>query len=194
MKEDYLWDKSGEVDAEIEQLEKMLGSLRYKRPAEPLPLPVASRSMFRFNSNWLAAAAAIALLLLAGGLWLGLNRASSDNLLTSGPPPQVGPVTTTDRLFAAINKALSPKSVTKPKELSAPASPDVVNHPQLVTERFSPARRALELRQRELRQEELRRGEIAKEQLIKALEITSEKLNVVQKKIQGAQEARNPIS
>ena len=43
MKEDYLWDKSGEVDADVERLENVLSSLRYKRPAEPLPLPVVKR-------------------------------------------------------------------------------------------------------------------------------------------------------
>jgi len=191
MKEDYLWDKSGEVDAEIEALERTLSSLRYKRPAEPLPLPAVRRSMFRFNQTWLAAAAAVILLLLAGGLWLGLNRVNADNLLTSGPPPPVGPVTTTDRLFAAINRALMPKPVQEPHELSAPSSPVTINRQQFVAAKFSPAKRAFELRQQEAI---LRRGEIAKEQLIKALQITSEKLNVVQKKIQGAPSMRNPIS
>jgi hypothetical protein len=191
MKEDYLWDKSGEVDAEVEQLEKMLGSLRYKRPAEPLPLPAARRSVFRFNSNWLAAAATIALLLLAGGLWLGLNRAGSDNLLSSGPPPPVGPVNTIAGMRAIIQSVQSvrlPERNATPHQQEVPQVP--VNHPQLIVAKFNPAKRARELRQEAI----MRRGEIAKEQLIKALEITSEKLNVVQKKIQGTQDARNPIS
>ena len=188
MKEDYLWDKSGEVDAEIEQLEKVLGSLRYKRPAEPLPLPAARRSMFGFNSGWLAAAAAIALLLLASGLWLGLNRADTDNLLSSGPPPPVGPVNTTAGMRVMI------QSVRSPERNVVPHQQDIIkttaNHPQFVAVKFNQAKRDRELRQEEFR----RRGEVAKEQLIKALEITSEKLNVVQKKIQGAQDVRNPIS
>jgi hypothetical protein len=189
MKEDYLWDKSGEVDVEIEQLEKMLGSLRYKRPAEPLPLPAVSRSTFRFNSNWLAAAAAIVLLLLAGGLWLGLNRAGSDNLLSSGPPPPVGPVNTAEGMRAMIQSVRSPErnAATPQQDIIIPTP---VNRSQFVAVKFREAKRERELRQEEFR----RRGEIAKEQLIKALEITSEKLNVVQKKIQGAQEVRNPIS
>lgn len=190
MKEDYLWDKSGEVDAEVEGLEKMLGSLRYKRPAEPLPLPAARRSIFRFHSNWLAAAAAIVLLLLAGGLWLGLNRAGTDNLLSSGPPPPVGPVNTTAGVRLMIQSVRSSeRNNTAPPQQDI-VNPTAVNRSQFVAVKFREAKRARELRQEEF----LRRGEIAKEQLIKALEITSEKLNVVQKKIQGAQDARNPIS
>ena len=46
---------------------------------------------------------------------------------------------------------------------------------------------------RRIRREEIARGQEAKAQLIKALLITSDKLNEVQKKIQGTQE-RNPIS
>jgi hypothetical protein len=191
MKEDYLWDKSGEVDAEIEQLEKTLGSLRYKRPAEPLPLPAAGRSLFRFNSNWLAAAAAIALLLLAGGLWLGLNRAGSDKLLSSGPPPPVGPVNTTAGVSRMIQSVRSSeRNVAPPQQDVVIQIQPAVNRSQFVAVKFREAKRECELRQEEI----MRRGEIAKEQLIKALEITSEKLNIVQKKIQGAPDGRNPIS
>jgi ferric-dicitrate binding protein FerR (iron transport regulator) len=79
MNEDYLWDKSGEPDPEIEQLEKALGSLRFKRPQEPLPLPATTpRWSFRLSfSPALAAAAALLILLLAGGVWLSLRRSSS---------------------------------------------------------------------------------------------------------------------
>src|SRR4051812_47426572 len=135
MKEDYLWDKSGEVDVEVERLEKMLGSLRYKRPAEPLPLPAARRSIFRFNSNWLAAAAAILLLLLSGGLWLGLNRAGSDNLLSSGPPPPVGPVNTTEGMRVMIQNVRLPERNVVPHQRDVITTP--VNHPQLIAAKFN---------------------------------------------------------
>jgi hypothetical protein len=39
MKEDYLWDKTGEPDPEIQQLEEILGTLRY----QPLQLPCCWR-------------------------------------------------------------------------------------------------------------------------------------------------------
>jgi len=187
MKEDYLWDKTGEVDEEIEQLGNLLGSLRHKHPAEPLPLPAVSRPWFQLNSTLLAAAAAIVLLLLAGGLWLGLNRSSSDNLLTSGPPPPTGPVNTIGERLSKFEKAQAPGPVGVQQP---PHNSPALNRPQFVAAKFNEAKRERELRQAAL----MRRGELAKEQLIKALQITSEKLNVVQKKIQGAQEVRNPIS
>ena len=37
MKEDYLWDKTGDPDPEIQQLEEILGTLRYE--PKPLELP-----------------------------------------------------------------------------------------------------------------------------------------------------------
>ena len=61
MNEDYLWDKSGEPDPQIQQLEEILGTLRY-RPT-PLRLP-------RNHFPLLAIAATIVLALVAGGLWL----------------------------------------------------------------------------------------------------------------------------
>ena len=38
MNDDYLWDKTGEPDPQIQQLEEILGTLRYQ--PRPLPLPV----------------------------------------------------------------------------------------------------------------------------------------------------------
>lgn len=64
MNEDYLWDKSGEPDPQIQELEQILAPLRY-RP-KPLELPVVRRR----NYFPLAIAATLLLALLAGGLWL----------------------------------------------------------------------------------------------------------------------------
>ncbi len=65
MKDDYLWDGSGEPDPEIEQLEHLLGRYRHHGEAPELParLPEPQRSWItpRF-----AAAAAIILMALAG--------------------------------------------------------------------------------------------------------------------------------
>jgi hypothetical protein len=71
MRPDYLWDRSGEPDPEIERLEHLLGALRSDRPAPRFPerLAPAERSFFRP----LGMAAAVALLL--GGGWI-LSRIS----------------------------------------------------------------------------------------------------------------------
>jgi hypothetical protein len=66
MNEDYLWDKSGAPDPEIQQLEEILGTLRY----QPKPLRLAPR---RNYVALLAIAATVAIALLAGGLWLRIK-------------------------------------------------------------------------------------------------------------------------
>ena len=66
MNDDYLWDKSGEPDPQIQQLEEILGALRYQ--PKPLKLP-HRRNYFPL----LAIAATVLVALLTGGLWLQLR-------------------------------------------------------------------------------------------------------------------------
>jgi len=66
MKDDYLWDKSGEPDPEIQQLEEILGTLRYR----PRPLNLPRR---RNYIPLLAIAATVVMALLAGGLWIQIQ-------------------------------------------------------------------------------------------------------------------------
>lgn len=65
MKEDYLWDKSGEPDPQIQELEQILAPLRYQ--PKPLELPVVRR---RNYLSLAAIAATLLVALLAGGLWI----------------------------------------------------------------------------------------------------------------------------
>ena len=67
MNDDYLWDKSGEPDPQIQQLEEILGTLRY----EPKPLNLPHR---RNYFPLLAIAATVLVALLSGGLWLQINN------------------------------------------------------------------------------------------------------------------------
>jgi negative regulator of sigma E activity len=62
MNDDYLWDKSGEPDPQIQQLEEILGTLRH----QPQPLNFPRR---RNYLPLLAIAATVVMALLAGGLW-----------------------------------------------------------------------------------------------------------------------------
>lgn len=61
MNDDYLWDKSGEPDPQIQELEQILAPLRY----QPKPFVIPRR-----NYAPLAIAATVLIALLAGGLWL----------------------------------------------------------------------------------------------------------------------------
>ncbi len=67
MNDDYLWDKSGEPDPQIQQLEEILGTLRY----QPRPLNLPRR---RNYLALLAIAATVVMALLAGGLWMQIHR------------------------------------------------------------------------------------------------------------------------
>jgi hypothetical protein len=67
MNEDYLWDKSGEPDPQIQELEEILAPLRYQ--PKPLEIPAVRRR----NYLPLAIAATILIALLVGGVWLRLR-------------------------------------------------------------------------------------------------------------------------
>jgi hypothetical protein len=77
MKDDYLWDGTGEPDPDIQQLEQTLSRFRY----QPEPLKRAFDQQFPARrANWwpkLAAAAAIVLMALVG-LWIVRNQNRSD--------------------------------------------------------------------------------------------------------------------
>jgi hypothetical protein len=84
---DYLWDKSGEPEAEVERLEELLGRLRHTRGAPELPHEVETHASTRaglFGSSGLlrharlAAAAALLLAVLAGAL-VALRTFKTDN-------------------------------------------------------------------------------------------------------------------
>ncbi len=72
---DYLWDKTGEPDPEIQELEEILGTLRYQ--ARPLKIPAdlqPNPTRGFFSTPRLAIAATLAMALLGLGLWLGVQR------------------------------------------------------------------------------------------------------------------------
>ncbi len=69
MNDDYLWDRSGEPDTEVERLERMLGEYRYRET----PLSPALRSRFAWQRKpWVrfAVAAAAAIAIVVAGLWI----------------------------------------------------------------------------------------------------------------------------
>ena len=68
MNDDYLWDKSGEPDPQIQELEEILAPLRYE--LKPLIIPVTPK---RNYLPLLAIAATVLIAILAGSVWLGLR-------------------------------------------------------------------------------------------------------------------------
>ena len=76
MNDDYLWDKSGEPDPQIQELEEILAPLRYQ--PKPLQLP---KDVRRKYFPLLAIAATVLIALLAAGVWLTARKQHTD-------PPQ----------------------------------------------------------------------------------------------------------
>jgi hypothetical protein len=199
MNEEYLWDKSGDPDPEIERLEKSLASFRFKRPLEPLPLPANSRWQFQLRSSppALAAAAALLLLLLGGGLWLGLQRRaespSEKPALAAGSTPQVKQAVPE---FSGPRPPIGTGNPGEPGLNISVKDEGVAPAPPVASRRARPRRngaarqqmarhRAQEIAPSQQQQIARHEGEQAKAKLIMALHIASDKLNEVQKKIQS---------
>jgi len=181
---DYLWDKTGEPDPEIQQLEEILGTLRYQpRPLEiPAGLHVGrERSFFRSYAAPLAIAATVAMLLLGLGLWLGLRRAqrSPQQIVKSPDTPQVRPVPPNEKQNSAVAVA-SPE----PEQKRIVESPRRHVNPSLLA-RNSKRDRNIAVKDQQLTLMQQKEARAAKDQLMLALRVTSAKLSLAQKKAQS---------
>jgi hypothetical protein len=167
MNDDYLWDKTGQPDPEIQQLEEILGTLRYQ--PKPLAIPqdlLAPRRRKYFSL--LAIAATLLVAVMVAGFWI-LTRRASD----------------------APHQAQVPKAApSEPKEVVTPN----VNRDPVLSER-KPAPRennfATNIKRRNktapsvLARHEREEALAVKDQLMLALRLASEKLNLAQRKTQG---------
>lgn len=169
MNEDYLWDKSGQPDPEIQQLEEILGTLRYQ--PKPLKAPVDLRVPRRKNYfPVLAIAATVLAALLAAGVWFQVrtsNKSEPQQANTITPVEKASPETATPE----------PEKITEKK--SAPEASNVAVHSK---RRGRSTPRVTMLTARE-RQEAI----AAKEQLMLALRVASEKLNLAHRKTHSTQ-------
>lgn len=71
---DYLWDKTGEPEADVAELENLLGALKYQQrpleiPATAMPTSARPATTTSFSRSRIAIAASLILMLLAG-TWL----------------------------------------------------------------------------------------------------------------------------
>ncbi len=76
---EYLWDRSGEPDPEVQKLESLLGQFRYDHPTPALPQIAEARrwSFFPRLRLFPALAAATAILVLAGGIAFMIHGTST---------------------------------------------------------------------------------------------------------------------
>lgn len=188
---DYLWDKSGEPDPEIQELERVLGTLRYQpRPLEiPEGLqPERQRFSLRGFAPRLAIAAAIALIVLGAGLWLSLERRDTSGAVTTKTKPSTS-VKSNQAVANVPNNLPNNQKDNAQEPGSVPM--DRLNKPrrnrlnQTSIASNANRKRDLELKRPELAANELKEAEAGKAQLMLALRVASAKLNFALKKAQG---------
>ncbi len=163
MNDDYLWDKTGEPDSEIQQLEEILGTLRY----QPKPLEIPRDVLVPRRRKYfpiLAIAATLLAALLAGGLWLQVRTASKSQ--PEQAKHQVAPAVEEKSIAAIPEKSLTTNN--------NPPVREKIEKIVRVSHR-RPKRTGMEKRERE-------EALAAKQQLMLALRVASEKLHLAHTK------------
>ena len=158
MNDDYLWDKSGPPDPEIQKLENLLGTLRYQPKPFEIPSNVSAPRRRNYFPLLAAIAATLLVALLAGSIWLRV-RSNDESPRQARTAPAPSPT-----VEEKINPAPEPVKIA-PRERNVTVKYKRRNRPSGLTER--------------------ERGEAlaAKQQLMLALRLASEKLNLAQKKV-----------
>ena len=173
MNNNYLWDRSGEIDPDIQQLEETLGTLRYQ--AQPLQIPTSLQIGRRRIYPLMAIAATIALVAIALGLWFAFKQRQVT------PPSEVRQ--NSQPGSKPIEKQQPPQNNQPDQAVVNPGS-----KPAVIQKRHREPTRTLASRYkvRTPAPLELTPAELAeKEQVLVALRLVSFKLNVAQRKAQG---------
>lgn len=200
---EYLWDKTGEPDPEVQQLEEILGTLRYQ--PRPLEIPNHLRTdprpvFFSALAPRLAIAAAILLVVLGLGLWLGLQRMQRSQSPAVASVPNTPPLSGNPALtvLPAPNNDLSESSVARSptpekKQIAPPRRPHATS--PLLAANANRSRNQVRkgvVKESQLALNELQEGKAAKDQLMLALRMASAKLSFAQKKMQNTN-PRDPV-
>ena len=159
MNDDYLWNKTGEPDPEIQKLEKILGTLRYQPKPLEIPQELLTPRQRRNHLPLLAIAASVLLALIAAGVWL---RSRTQN-------------------ESPMHQASIETGTPKPEEKPIPQPPvkkSAANPPLLASKKnYGKKSASSAIREHE-------EALAAKQQVMLALRLTTEKLSLVHKKTQ----------
>ncbi|HKS09825.1 MAG TPA: hypothetical protein VJS13_09785 [Pyrinomonadaceae bacterium] len=137
MNDDYLWDKSGEPDPQIQQLEEILGTLRY----QPKPLPLPRQRNYR---PWLAIAATLVIALLATGLWLRIQNkdASIPSVaIAQQKAPIIGPALSVSSASPDTPRKPTPRTVKYDRKEAIAAKQQLMFALRLASEKLNAAHR-----------------------------------------------------
>ena len=177
MKNAYLWDRTG-TDPEIESLEAQLEGLRF-RPSEPPPAPARAIVLVPARPNWLlrlglgfAAASAACVALIFALFPTGEAPAPVAAVVVEETPPTMTKTEARPSLSPEVNyvkASATPQRKPKPKKRTKREA------------RFAPA----PVQQRPLPETFTAEERDAVRQLMTALAVTSENLNIVREKLNG---------
>ena len=170
MKEDYLWDKTGEPDPGIQELEEILGTLRYQPKPLELPQDLLPTRQRRNHFPIVAIAATVLLALLAAGVWLRVRTQSESQPKQASVTP--APSTVDEKTTVAPKNDEEVKE-QKTEQVRKGGSPPLPRHSKHRSSSTALAKRE--------RKEALE----AKQQVMLALRLTTEKLSLVHKKNQS---------
>jgi len=193
MKDDYLWDKTGE-DAEIQGLENALKAFRFQENAPPaLPQKVFTlekqtpRRFFRFGFAFTAFAAAFVVFSL---LWLQIGN---DKIPAIESVAENNPAKRAEKI-AGETFIESPAAAAAP--LVKPENPRPAAQPNVIKIRQNSAPAIVRTRKAVWRKPKIKEPletltaeeKYAVDQLMLALSITGSKLKIVKDKVQGIEE------
>ena len=166
MNEQYLWDKTTEPDDETKELESLLSEFRFQ--PRPLVLPVApSKKVFIFDYR-IAAIAATVLISFGFLFWLSSRNNSKSQVVTA---PQPLPSLAATQPIVPENKfvEVTPKASDQPQRILIKRKPTILKPIQISHKRNQPSMATQE--------------RMAKDKLMFALQLTSDKLDIIQHKI-----------
>lgn len=165
MNDNYLWDRSGEPDAEIRELEELLGTLKYQPRTLQIPATMLVGRKRHFIP--LAIAAAMALVMIAAGLWIRFSSAHDQSVIQARDDQ---PANQTKALWPPdqVANSVPPEQITKPDSARKPKSIRIARNNPRHIRAISPA-----LTEQELAE---------KDQVLIALRLASAKLNLAQRK------------
>lgn len=149
MNDDYLWDKSGEPDPEIQELENILAPLRY----QPTPLELPEDVVVRRKWNYfplLAIAATVLIALLAAGVWLRVRTEKS------APPQEAKSVPSVPSVPSVYKKTPTPevaqkKVIRKRRYVKKPESEEAIAAKEQVMLALRLASEKLKLAQKQIK-------------------------------------------
>ena len=194
MKEDYLWDKTGE-DPEIQRLENALQVFRYKETAPPaLPakiIPFERKTPRKFFRLAFAFAACAAFVIVSLGVWLQI---SSEKIEVAKDSTETTVTPVSKKVFDKIADEklddLTVKNVEVPKQSAEQKFIKIRKLiPASVRQNKTIAQNVEVKKVVKLTKDE----KYAYDQLMLALSITSSKLKLVEEKIYGVEETESVL-